>query len=143
MTDLDIEVAEALEIIPEAAIAFVEQVLVDASFFIDWNDVLGSIGADGCALHLHLDDGAANSGEDEVDFPGGGIVFGRDNFDFGFHALLALVVLEHAGEGAVAGVVIDVGAGLEMCMAAKLLYGHTRVSGDLDVAYAGLDAGVG
>ena len=136
MTHLCVKVTEALIVVAEAAIALIEQVLVDAAFFKDGNDVLDAVRADVRALDEDFDDRAAIGGETEVDFLGGGIVFLGDDLDFSLHPILALVVLEHAGEGAIAGIVIDVRAGSEVRVAAKLRHAHSRVAGDLDLADA-------
>ena len=41
--DLDVEVALALEVVAQAAVAFVEQVFVDAAFFKDGDEVLDAL----------------------------------------------------------------------------------------------------
>ena len=89
----------------------------------------------------HFDDGPAVGGKAEVDRFGGGIVLRGVDLDFSLHPLLALVVLEHAGQGAIAGVVVHVGAGSQVGVAAELRHAHAGVAGDLDLAHARLRAG--
>ena len=73
--------------------------------------------------------------------PSGVVLLGLE-LDFGFQPLLALVVLEHAGQGAVGGVVVHVRADSQMRMAAEFLHAHSGVAGDLDLADARLRSGV-
>ena len=61
--------------------------------------------------------------------------------DFSLQALLFLISLEHPGQGAVARVVIDAGAGFQARIAAKIGSAHSRIAGDLDFSYARLWAG--
>ena len=65
--DLGIEVAETLKVIAQAAVAFVEQVLVDAAFLKDGDEPLDVLRIDGCALNFDLDHRAADGGEAIVD----------------------------------------------------------------------------
>ena len=51
---LDVEVAEALIVVAQPAIALVEQILVDAALFKDGNDALDAFRADACALRRAL-----------------------------------------------------------------------------------------
>ena len=72
--DLGIEVAEALKVVAQAAIAFVEQVLVDAAFLKDGDKPLDVLRVHGGAMDFHLDLRPAVGGEAIVDRLGGGIV---------------------------------------------------------------------
>ena len=46
MIDLHVEVAQALIVVAQPAIAFVQQVLVDRAFLVNRNGVLEALGAD-------------------------------------------------------------------------------------------------
>ncbi len=68
--------------------------------------------SDAGALDQHSYLRSPVGGEAEIGlFVSGGILLGLE-LDFSFQPLLALVELEHAGQGAVGGVVVDVRAGL-------------------------------
>ena len=123
-----VKVTEALEVVAEAAIALIEQVLIDAAFLKDGDDVFDAVGRDACPLDQHFDHGAPVGGKAEIDFFGGGVVFRGDDLDFGLHPLLCLVVLQDAGESAIAGVVIDVTAEPEVRIPPELLHAHSGVA---------------
>ena len=68
----------------------------------------------------------------EVDFCSRGRIVQVD-LDFGFDSILALVLLEDPGQSAIAGVVVDMGADLQMSVTAEFKGAHSRVADDLDV----------
>ena len=138
VTDLYVKVTEALIVVAEAAIAFVEKILVHTAFFKDRNDVFDAVLADGRTLDEHFYDGSPIGGETEVNFLAGRIVFFGDDLDLGFHAVLTLIVLEHAAECAIAGVVVNEHASSQVGIMAEFGNAHSRVAGDLNLADAGL-----
>ena len=134
--DFDVEVALALKEVAQAAVAFIEQIFVDAAFFKDGDEMLDAIRRDGSAFDFNLDDGPAIGGEAIVDCFGGAVVFGGFKLDIGFKPVLLLIFAEHAIEGAINYVVIDVSAGAQICMAAEFVEAHAGVAGDDDLSYA-------
>ena len=56
--------------------------------------------------------------------------------DFGLQPVLLLVLPEHAVQGAIDGVVVDVSAGAQTGMAAKCIEAHPGVAGDGDLSHA-------
>jgi len=133
--DLNVEVTLALKEVAQAAVAFIEQIFVDAAFFKDGDEMLDAIRRDGSAFDFNLDDGPAIGGEAIVDCFGGAVVFGGFKFDVGLKAVLLLILAQHAIEGAVDDVVIDMSAGAQICMATEFFKGHAGVAGDDDFSY--------
>ena len=70
-----------------------------------------------------------------------GVVLLGFELDLSFQPLLALVVLQHPGQGPVAGFVVHALAGFQVRMAAELLRAHPRVARHLHRAHARLRPG--
>ena len=134
--DFDVEVTLALKEIAQAAIAFIEEIFVDATFFKDGDEMLDAIGSDHGTLDFDLDDRTAIGGEAVVHRFGGVVVFGGFELDVGFKPVLLLIIAEYAIEGAIDDVVIDVSADAQVCVAAEFVEVHASVAGDDDLSYA-------
>ena len=133
MIDSRIEVAEALIVVAQAAIAFIEQVLVDAALLIDGDEVFDALGVDACAVHLDAHHRPAIGGKLIVDGLRGMVVDRGFELDLGLKAILFLIGAEHAIERAIYGVVIDVRDLPEMRVEAELVDGHAGIACDRDL----------
>jgi cytosine/adenosine deaminase-related metal-dependent hydrolase len=133
--DFDVEVTLALKEIAQAAVAFIEQVFVDAAFFKDGDQMLDAISRDGSAFDFNLNDRPTIGGEAVVDRFGGAVVFSGFELDVGLKAILLLILAQHAIESAIDDVVIDMSAGAQICMAAEFFEGHAGIAGDDDFSY--------
>ena len=141
MVDLDVEVAEALKVVAQAAVAFVEQIVVYRAFLKDGDDVTQAIRIDFCALNHYADSGALIGGEAKVlAMLIGQVGFGFE-FDVGLEAVLLLVVTQDAVESAVGRVVVDCCAGTKVGVVAELIERHAGIARDIDCANAGLGPG--
>ena len=86
MIHLHVEVAHALVVIAQPAIALVEQILVDGAFFEDGNHMPDAFRAHVGAFDQHLDLRSPVGGETEVGIWLGGVLF-RLQLDFSFQPL--------------------------------------------------------
>ena len=136
MIDLGVKVTKALKIVAQAAVAFVEQVLVHAAFFKDGDEMLDAIRFNGSALDFDLDDGAAIGGKAIVDGFGGGVILRGFELDVGFKPALLLELAEYAIEGAIDGIVVDMSANAQPGVAAECLEAHAGVARDRNLAHA-------
>ena len=136
MIDLSVKVTKALKIVAQAAIAFVEQVLVHAALFKDGDEMLDAIRFNGSALDFDLDYGAAIGGKAIVDRLGRGVVLRGLELDVGFKPALLLELAEYAIEGVIDGIVVDMSANAQPCVAAECIEAHAGVACDRYRAHA-------
>ena len=141
MLHLRIEIALALVIVPQAAIALVQQVLVHAALLEDRNHPAEVIRVDACSLDLHLDDRPPVGGKPVIDSLRLRVELLGFELDLSFQPLLALVILEHPGQGPVAGFAVHERTGFQVRMGPEGLPAHARVACHLQGAHARLPPG--
>jgi hypothetical protein len=134
VVDFDVEVAEALEVVAQAAIAFVEEIFVHCAFLKDGDDAAHALRIDLCAFNHHANGGALVSGEAEVFTMLVRQVGLGLEFDVRLETVLLLVVAQDAVESTVGGVVVDGSAGTKVGVVAELFRGHAGAACDLDGA---------
>ncbi len=134
--DLGIEVAEALKVVAQAAVAFVEQVLVDASFLKDGDEPFDALRVNAGALDVDFHHRSAVGGKAEVDGFRRRIVRRGFELDLSLQAILFLKRAKHTIEGSIDGVVVQVGAGAQMGMAAECFQVHPGIAIDRNRANA-------
>ena len=137
---LHVEVAQPLIVVAQAAIAFVQQILVHGAFLVNGNQPLDPVGANLHALHAHPYHRPAIGREAEVGVLCLRYVLLALQLHVGLQPLLLLVVLQHAFQGAIGGVVRNLGAGLQMAAPPELRRRHAGVAADCYLAHTGLRA---
>ena len=138
--DLGVKITQALKVIAQAAVALVEQIFVDAAFLKDGDEMLDAIRFEGSALDFDLDDGAAIGGEAIVDGFGGAVILRGFELDVGFKPALPLELAEHAIEGAIDGIVVDMSANPQPGVAEECLEAHAGVARDRNLPHARPDS---
>ena len=135
---LGVKVALALKEIAEAAIALVEQILVDAAFLEDGNNALDFFRIEVGPFHLHFYHWPLIGGEVEVDSLRFGVKLLRLELDLSLQPLHVLIDLENAGQRAIGCFAVYMLTQCEMRARTKGSYGHTGIARDRDCADARL-----
>ena len=138
---LHVKIAPLLEKVAQPTIAFVEQILIDASLFEDGNQPLELLRTDVGAFDPHLDDGALLGGKAVADCIGLGVVLLGFELDLRLQPLFALVDLQHPGQRPAGGFAVHAHAGPQASVRTEFLRRHSSVTGDRDRAHPRLRAG--